>query len=62
MIPLVMVCVLGGCLDAPIRSGDKTLPTIIVEEFQRQNPKKTKNPSCYVRGTFYRECPEVSYD
>ena len=62
MIPLALACVLGGCLDVPIRSSTDTLPQIIVKEYQRQNPKQTTNPSCYVMGTFYVECPEVNYD
>ena len=62
MIPLALACVLGGCLDVPIINSNDTLPETVIKEFRRQNPRKTKNPSCYVMGEFYRECPEVSYD
>ncbi len=62
MIPLTIACVLGGCLDLPIRTSNDTLPEIVVNEFRRHNPKQTTNPSCYVMGTFYKECPEVNYD
>ena len=62
MIPLAIACVLGGCLDVPIGTTSDTLPETIVKEFRRQNPRKTTNPSCYVMGTFYVECPEVNYD
>mgnify|MGYP001213657520 CR=1 FL=1 len=62
MIPLVMMCTISGCLDVPIITSIDTVPEAIINEYQRQNPKKTKNPSCYVMGEFYVECPEVNYD
>ena len=62
MIPLAIACVLGGCLDVPIDTSSDTVPEAIAREFRRQNPKQTKNPSCYVMGEFYTECPEVNYD
>ncbi len=62
MIPLTLLCVLTGCLDVPITTSPDTLPEAISTEYRRQNPIKTTNPSCYVNGVFYTECPEVNYD
>ena len=62
MIPLALTCILSGCLDVPIGNSSDTLPEAIAKEYRRQNPKQTQNPSCYVRGKFYRECLEVNYD
>jgi len=62
MIPLSVACILGGCLDFPIITNPRTIPQLVRDEIKRQNPPKTKNPSCYVMGQFYKECPEVDYD
>jgi len=57
MIPLAMMCLLGGCLDLPI---DNRKPERIIQEsISKQFPDRV-TVSCYVDGTFYRDCMDYA--
>lgn len=58
MIPLLIGCVFGGCLDVPVNVNNREPWEQVAAEFGRQNPPKMKNPSCYIDGEFYKSCPE----
>ena len=54
MIPLAMMCFLGGCLDLPIDTRQPERQ--IKDSLSRQFPGNRVSVSCYVDGIFYRDC------
>lgn len=61
MISLTLACLLGGCLDQPMDFTGREPWEIIGDEFNRVNPKDEPVSSCYKRGVFYKQCPQVNY-
>jgi len=57
MIPLAIACIFGGCLDVPVNVNNREPWEQVADEFRRQNPTNTMNPSCYIEGKFYTSCP-----
>lgn len=57
MIPLTMMCLLGGCLDLPVdtRSPERQ----IKDSISRQFPGRQARISCYVDGVFYYDCMDA---
>ena len=58
MISVPLFCILSSCIDVPVNINNRQPWEQFSYEFQRQNPPKVTNPSCYVDGEFFKSCPD----
>ena len=60
MIPLTILCLVTCASNLPIDTRD--IDDIVVDEYRRQFPTQESVKSCYVRGTFHKQCPPNRFE